>query len=327
MADRLTADDIEAEAARWVLRLDAEERSPALEAELRHWLAADSRRQGALLFAQASWRMLDKIGTEPSAAEAVERTSPMPPRGSRLPRRRVLGVMTGLAASMVGIAIFPWGEETYRTGVGEIRRVPLPDQSVAAINTASRVKVRYTEKRRVVTLAQGEAWFRVASSPARPFVVEAGSIRVQAVGTAFAVRRRLDGVEVLVTEGVVRAWTEGREGEAARLEAGTRAFVAYDAKVPQRFEGQGEVDRRLAWREGLIDLSGQTLSEAAAEFNRYNTRRILIEDEALGAERLYGVFRTDDPQGFARAAATSLRVGAHGTPSGDIIIEGRQVAP
>ena len=74
--------------------------------------------------------------------------------------------------------------------------MPLPDGSFASLNTASRVSVRFTPERRAVRLEEGEAWYQVAHDRARPFVVEAGPVRVQAVGTAFSVRRREGGVDV-----------------------------------------------------------------------------------------------------------------------------------
>jgi transmembrane sensor len=45
-----------------------------------------------------------------------------------------------------------------------------------------------------------------------------------------------------------------------------------------------------------------------AEFNRYNQRPLVIRQKALAGKRFYGVFRFDDPEGFARAVHLSLNV-------------------
>jgi transmembrane sensor len=66
-----------------------------------------------------------------------------------------------------------------------------------------------------------------------------------------------------------------------------------------------EIERALAWRAGQISLDGETLAEAAAEFNRYNRRPLLVEDPALAHRRFVGLFRTDDPQSFALAVAAA----------------------
>ena len=66
------------------------------------------------------------------------------------------------------------------------------------------------------------------------------------------------------------------------------------------------IDRALAWRSGKIDLSGETLDWAAGEFNRYNAQERIVVDRGIAGERLFGVFRTDDPEGFAAAVRMSL---------------------
>jgi transmembrane sensor len=58
--------------------------------------------------------------------------------------------------------------------------------------------------------------------------------------------------------------------------------------------------------------------EAAAEFNRYNSRKIVIVGQGLADEKLVGWFRTNEPESFARAAAASF--GAQVTVRGDAIL-------
>ncbi|KQM66282.1 MULTISPECIES: FecR family protein [unclassified Sphingomonas] len=284
------------EAAAWVAQMDAEGWSDVNEAELGRWLSGDPRRRGALLQAQAAWIALDA----PAGSGKIE---------VRLKRRTMLKVAGGaLAASLAGGVFVLTRGTTYSTQLGEIRRVPLADGSSATINTASEVKVALAERRRMVTLTRGEAWFRVAKDPARPFVVEAGPVLVQAVGTAFSVRRRDHGADVLVTEGVVEVWTAQAAGYRTKLSAGQSAFVADNAAVELYEEKPSAVDRALAWRTGAIDLNGQTLSAAIGEFNRYNRRKLVLTDASLAAEQIDGLFRTDDPEGFARAIQSSFNV-------------------
>lgn len=301
MSDREKAEDIEAEAARWVWRLDRDGVTPELEAQLQAWLEGDARRRGALLKAEAVWTLLDR----------ARETAPRPVvRRARSASRRawLAGAGAALAAATVGAGVLILREERFHTGVGEVRRVPLEDGSAVAINTASEVEVAFHRSQRTVRLRQGEAWFEVARDVQRPFVVEAGAVRVRAVGTAFSVRRRSDGAEVLVTEGVVEVWTEGAGRTPARLRAGQGAFVDEKATVRPAVAAPAAVDRRLEWRYGKIDLAGETLREAVADFNRYNDRKLVIADPAIADERLYGVFNTGGPDAFATAVGASLGV-------------------
>lgn len=293
---RQDAAGIADEAAAWVAKMDADEWGDADEAALEHWMVADSRRRGALLQAQAAWIALD---VRPAAIAA-----PM------LLRRRTMMQLAGgaLAASLVGGVFLLTRGITYRTQLGEIRRVPLADGSTATINTGSEVKVVLADRRRTVTITQGEAWFRVAKDATRPFVVEAGPVVVQAVGTAFSVRRREHGADVVVTEGVVEVWTAQADGYRTSLSAGQSAFVADNAAVRINKDEPSAGDRTLAWRTGAIDIGGQTLAAAIGEFNRYNRRKLELADQRLAGEQIDGLFHTDDPEGFARAIRASFNV-------------------
>lgn len=307
---------IEEQAAHWVMRIDREGRSSVVNLEIEEWIAGDDRKRGALLQAEAAWAMLDVGFAEPAASEVrgdevaggrdeEEAEAPRP-----LWRRRAFGAgaMGLLAASLVFGVFLGGSPEQYETRIGEVRRVPLADGSIAAINTSSKLDVTMREKSRIAKLEKGEAWFQVAKDPGRPFIVEAGAVRVRAVGTAFSVRIVGDGAEVLVTEGIVEAWSEVAGGQRIRLRAGERAFVAGNAEVRTEQPGGGEVDRALAWRSGKLDLAGETLTFAIEELNRYNARKIVLQNPEYGQERLYGIFRTDDPELFARTVGESFEL-------------------
>lgn len=299
---RRSASDIDADAARYVARMDRDDWSDAQERDLQDWLARDPRHPGALLRAQAAWMTLDP----PRPAEAVPQDGLA--RFGWLSRRNLLaGGGAAMVASVAG-ALMLGGGTSYATSVGEIRRVPLADGSIAAINTASTIEVKLDDAVRHVRVEQGEAWFQVAKDRQRPFVVAAGRARVRAVGTAFSVRRRAGGADILVTEGEVEVWADGAEGHRVRLGAGSRGFVADDAAIEQASAAPSAIDRALAWRSGKVDLAGDRLDGAVAEFNRYNRRRLVVADPALAGERLDGLFRTDDPEGFAQAVHITLGV-------------------
>ena len=294
--------DMDSEAAHWVARMDAGTWTNEDEASLQAWLAKDAMHGGALLQAQAAWHSLDTLAVrKPAARQGL---------GNILQRREVLFAGAGavMAASLAaGAIMLPMGR-TYRTVTGEIRHVPLSDGSAATINTASNVKVRFAEHMRSVTINEGEAWFQVARDPKRPFVVQAGDITVKAVGTAFSVRRRDNGADVLVTEGTVEAGPSLSSKTRLRLVAGQRAFIGEHDAVRVDTAQPSSIDRTLAWREGMIDLSGDPLANAVGEFNRYNRRQLVIVDSRLGVERFDGVFRIDDPVGFATAVKLTLGV-------------------
>ena len=294
-----SAKEIDDEAADWAARVDGRELDADQHPELQVWLAGDARRAGAFLRAQAAISFLDRGRALAGVDQAIEPKSPS--------RRGLLtGVGGALAASLAGGAVFLTSRhQRLDTQLGEIRRVPLADGSLVAINTTTALDVTMKPKSRQILLRRGEAWFQVAKDADRPFVVSAGLVRVRAVGTAFSVRRDGDGVNVMVTEGVVETWVEGQAGPRQRLAAGNRIqLVGYTAPVVA--ESPSEIERSLAWRNGEIALDGESLGDAAGQFNRYNSRQIVIDDADLARERFVGLFRTNEPESFAAAVAATI---------------------
>jgi transmembrane sensor len=311
-----SAETIDQAAYAWIARLDREGASPDLVSELDAWLAGDPRRRGAYLRAEAIWSKLDRAALAASAPSEAE-ARPRP----RVSRRGLIGAGAALAAGLAGVWVVSRGQ-VLATAVGERRHLALADGSTVDVNTASRLQVTMQRHLRRIRLAAGEAWFQVEKDASRPFVVEAGRVRVQAVGTAFAVRRLEDGAEVYVTEGVVESWVADQPASRTRIAAGQTVRMMEAATVPSVVVSApaGVIDRKLAWRGGRIEFDGETLAEAIADFNRYNARKLRLGAPELAGRRLQGVFHSDDPEGFARSAAVVL--GSSVTPSPSEIVIG-----
>ena len=259
--------------------------------------------------AQAAWNNLDRVGILRSGGVHPDSETLSGPLSRRAMLRKVAATgSVGIAVAAVAtIGFLRTGRNQILTPVGEIRRVPLLDGSVVAVNTNTELNIDIKPGLREITLEKGEVWFDVAKDKSRPFVVSSGDIRVRAIGTAFSVRRRDDGADVLVTEGTVETWTVGSESDVRQVMAGSKVFVSDIAGPSRVVAASQQIDRALAWREGEIALDGETLAEAAVEFNRYNERKLTI-DPALSNERLVGWFHTNEPDNFAAAAATVLKL-------------------
>lgn len=290
---------LEQEAAEWAVAMDRG-LTPAEETSLERWLAASPQRQGALVRARAVWRAATGCGGQAERSVPTER----PVRGwTRRGGLLAGGLAAGIAAT-VGVAVL-WGREgDYRTGDLEVRRLAMADGSEAVLNARTRLTVKFSDERRHVALRSGEAWFDVARDPARPFVVATPEVRITAVGTAFSVRETAGATEVMVSEGTVRVETRG--GASRLVSAGGRMRLGQAAPVESRLDA-GRIQRRLAWRDGLIMLDGETLAEAAAEFNQYSERKIRVSPDIAG-KKVVGVFRISDVEGFARANGQLLSV-------------------
>ena len=194
-------------------------------------------------------------------------------------------------------------QASYRTAIGDLQQVPLADGSTATLSSDSRILVSLSHGERHVDLQQGEAFFEVAKDPGRPFVVSAGGRRVIAVGTRFAVRRDVADLRVVVTEGVVRLESDnrpdGHRQPTTLLPAGSVA-LASDAGVVVHAGSVQQAEEYLSWRSGFVSFHDTPLAIAAAEFNRYNARKIVVGDAAVGAMRVGGNFRWSNTDAFVR---------------------------
>jgi transmembrane sensor len=297
---------IDAQASDWAVRVAEGSLTSTEAGYLEQWLNADTRHRGAFVRAQAAWRAFGNLGRTRGAAHPIPvEAVPQTVRHTRAPRRVAAAAAACLLLIVPGVYILSDTGQDYHSGVGEVRRVVLADGSTATIGSRGALRVAMRADERALTLDHGEAWFDVVPNPKRPFVVSASDVRVRAVGTAFAVSEMSDGVDVLVSEGKVEIWREGGDGARIRAKAGQHVRLSA-AGAPTAAETLGEhaVGQRLAWRDGLVILDGDTLATAAERFNRYNEVPIRIADPSLAAVRVTGRFKSSEALAFASAAAT-----------------------
>jgi len=202
-------------------------------------------------------------------------------------------------------------QEDYHTVHGEQRIVPLADGSVLHINSDSSVRVAYTKDRRDIVMKYGQALFKVAEDPSRPFRVRVGNTRVVAVGTEFDVHRAGDAVVITVVQGSVAvtkvATTASNDSGSARnpqslqLGAGQQARVAEESmSIPPQIVAVRAVDVRpaVAWVEQKIMFEQETLQNVATEFNRYGSTQLIVEDAQIAKLRISGFFNAYDLESF-----------------------------
>ncbi len=299
------ADDIEEAAVAWRLRREDPAWSARDEAELSAWIGASTAHRVA-------WLRADH-GFEQAGRLASLRAPPVPAPRTRRSRWRPMALAAGLAVA-IGLGVLAvtfdigWPGRAYATEVGARRTVSLNDGSRVELNTASRVRADVRPDHRAVWLEKGEAYFEVAHDPAHPFVVYAGERRITVLGTKFSVRRDGDRVQVAVAQGKVRV-----EPLRPMAAAPPALMTAGDLAVAERTstlvtpKAPDKVANELAWRQGRLVFENSNLAEAAAEFNRYNDRKLVVEGEAADAT-ISGSFDAQNVEAFARLLRRALRL-------------------
>lgn len=312
-------EEIEEEAARLLARLNLDP-DEAERSRICAWIEAHPAHAVAFAKAEAAWESAERL----KAFANDDIPAPLPnPRSRRLLIGGMVAASLFVAAAAVTVQKLH-DVERYRTETGEVEDVTLADGSVMHLNSGSAAEVRFSENGRRVRILSGEASFDVAHDKARPFDVEAQSAVIRAVGTAFNVRMRPSLVELTVTQGTVAV----RSGQTRpqSVSAGSGAVIRPRTVALTKLD-EAVIDQRMAWRERMVELDGDTIEQAVAEFNRYRTTPMVIGDARVSGLRIGGRFRTTDSEDLLSALQMSLPVRAVTGPDGSIMLLYRDGEP
>lgn len=287
------------EANTWILRVHSGLMSAEEQREFEAWHARSPMHQAQFRDAERFWHALDGL-TGQVTREKHEST----PVG--FATRRVSSLIFGsatrlrwpaIAATFVVIitTMLLWSTLTvwlsdYKTATGEQKSVALADGSTVFLNTHSAFSVNLSERRRSLTLTQGEALFEVAPDAARPFEVTVDGWVVRAVGTTFNIDHHADNMTVTVIEGAVRLL---HDDHAWDIPAGYR--MTYDEHQILNEPEPADVLKITSWRKGEFSFTDMPLSMIVEELNRYRPGRIVIATTSLRDLRLSGSVSLNDP--------------------------------
>ena len=302
------------EAAEWHVRLGERPVAAATLAAFRDWRATSANADAYQRF-EILWRTSASLSTDADIQALTRDTLQRTRRPHARPSRTVMAASAALLTA-VALAAFMslWlpARTVYATDVGVQRLVRLEDGTQIRLDTATRLKVRFTEGERRVQLDAGQALFMVAHDAARPFRVDAGQTEVTALGTTFDVRRDPQGARVTLVSGSVAVRDErSRTPREWRLEPGQQLRTAGVNANPRAVDAALET----SWSQGRLIFRNTPLRDAVAEVNRYLPDKIVLAAGASERVAVNGVFTAGDRDAFVAAASDLLGLTAH--PQGD----------
>jgi transmembrane sensor len=322
------------EAAAWLVRLDGDR--PPTEGDLQalgEWLHRSPVHREELEQLAVLWERMNVLTELAVPLGSVGRS-----HGSQRPQlfggSWTKAVRAGAVAAIVLVAATVWlarawmadsylaTNGVYATEIGQQKAAALADGSQVMLNTNSEISVKYSEGYRDVHLVRGETLFTVAKDRTRPFRVFAGHRRIEAVGTAFSVYLAGEDVRVTVTEGhvslasvaslpapdsqdaAVKPLGELHAGQAAIIREAESEGASQNGSALAVIEpvAPAVLAQRLAWRQGALIFSGETLDHVVRELSRYTTVSIEIPDAAVRNMRIGGRF----PVGETEAMLATL---------------------
>jgi len=351
-------DSVLQEAAQWSLELSSGEIPAERIAQWQQWLAASEEHRTAFDRILSTLKAVDTSTTGivawPSDAEVASdaydgsvsvsdwQSRVVTKRASRR-RSWLTAGLVAAAASVAALVVLPVMRSpqpappvvtVVETASGENRDVPLSDGSVVSAGARSMLWATLTRDSREVTLERGEAFFRVAKDPARPFVVKVGTTTVAAVGTAFNVRRAGERVVVGVAEGIVKvdsrvaaAQSNGQAHQQRTLIRTARLSVGQQLSIDAA-DGSANIQTVdaigiAAWREGRLQYRNEPLRSVIADLTRYSARDIVIANPQVADLRITGTVFANDVDSWLQSLETALPVRVVRAPDGSARLESR----
>ena len=120
---------------------------------------------------------------------------------------------------------------------------------------------------------KGEAHFEVTKNPHRPFVVKAGEMQTQVLGTIFDVKAyRKDAPKVTLMQGKVKVSNADTEVE---MHPGQTATLQSDKIVVSRASSSVS-----DWLEGDFDMDQVTLAEAMSDIGAWYNKTVVFQSQA-----------------------------------------------
>ncbi|MEG3059546.1 MAG: FecR domain-containing protein [Comamonas sp.] len=297
--------EVAQQAVQWWLTLRGAPVSARQRAAWQQWRAQSPEHE-------AAWQRIESVGRQMAGISLpLARATLAGPHAPR--RRRSVQLLAGLVVAGGSFALLrqtpawrAWAADEV-AGLGEQRRLVLPDGGAVVLNTDSAINIRYGSAQRVVQLVRGEILVQTAAdAQRRPFVVETALGRVRALGTRFTVRERAASVSVEVLQGAVEL-TPARAAQATqRLNAGEQGrFTALQAHSTGALD-----DAAGAWADGMLVAARMRLDDFLAELGRYRRGRLGC-DPAVAHLRVSGAYPLADTDRVLAALTSALPVQVH----------------
>ncbi len=233
-------------------------------------------------------------------------------RGKRLQPRKLLRTAIGVAAAIAlsfivgtGVRLHRENERlscivaensmTIKTPDGDKTELTLPDGTTVILNskTTLRCEGKYGLDERRVTL-DGEAFFKVAKDADRPFILTAGDVIIEVLGTKFNVRAYQDKsvIETFLAEGSVKLLTSGKDEHQIIMKPSDK--VVFDKVSGSMSVTQSDAEIETAWISGGIVFKSAGFGEIMEKLGQHYGVGIEIKGNNIDQGLFTGHFNEAD---------------------------------
>jgi sigma factor regulatory protein, fecR/pupR family len=197
-----------------------------------------------------------------------------------IPCALIAGLWANLNSRMGGALFTPVRTETIATAAGERKEVIFQDGTRVFLNAGSTLTYpeRFGLSERKVTL-DGEAYFRVARNPQRPFIVHVGDEELRVLGTSFDIRAydNAPTVDIVLLEGsVLFSYRTGENHMSASQK------LVFDRKADNCTVTDIEnPEQAILWSRNIIWFRNTPMQEVIAELERWYDVEFAVSDPEI----------------------------------------------
>jgi len=221
-------------------------------------------------------------------------------------RRVAIGVVAAGIAATIVLAIFPtlrWQfTADHVTATAETATIHLADGSTVRLAPESVLEAAGGGDARGVRLLRGAAFFEVVRDPSRPFKVQAESLDVTVLGTAFEVRVDESGTNVAVRRGSVQVDNRA-SARSQKLKAGDWVRITARGAMTHGTQPPAQV---AAWLQGRLIVRDRPAGEVVDALRPYYSGIVVLRGDTLASQPLTGVYDLSDPVAALKAVASAL---------------------
>lgn len=176
---------------------------------------------------------------------------------------------------------------------GQKTTIQLPDGSLVKLNALSSLKFpeNFNERLREVYLT-GEAFFEVKRNTERPFVVKSGSLQTTVLGTSFNVRAYPDEAQIAVTVATGKVGVQNADTTLSQILLPADQAV-YDMASSTLHKRKADLEKCLAWRDGVIRLEDITMKQAADILEKWFDVNIIFTSTKTAQCNVNGIYENE----------------------------------
>ncbi len=178
----------------------------------------------------------------------------------------------------------------FTTSYGEIKQITLPDSSVVILNSMSTISFpkKFKKEKREVYL-NGEAYFSVTKNKNKTFVVNAGDINIEVLGTQFNVHayENEDIISTVLVEGSIAI--RNKQNESIILKPNECAYYNKTSKK-LKIETKENVSSINEWQYGKLSFDNRSLENIFHTLERRYNIEFSVENEQLKKTKITARF-------------------------------------